>query len=142
MLTGKIESLVEIDGVYSQLTVADLHSSPFKIWIDRGTPGLEIARNEHRLTGMRIRQENLVAALNEGQDVQAIAQTTYERRENFRGWLRDQMLADRWIPKNEIRKYAKDTFRVVKIDADSIRTELATELNREHWLNPGRRKST
>lgn len=141
LLTGAVEALVEIDGVYSPLTTSDLHASPFKIWLDRGTPGIEIRRNEHRrLSGMRIRQQDLIAALNQDQSVTTPPPTREERLKNFRGWLREDILTKGWRPKQQIREYAKTHFRVVRVDADQIRTELYSEYCKEGF-KPGRRKS-
>jgi hypothetical protein len=141
LLAGTVEALVEIQGDYTPLTASDLHASPFKIWLNRGVPGIEIRRNEHRLAGMRIRKQHLIAALDHEHGSATPPSTRKERGSNFRDWLLDDVLTNGWRPKKEIREYAKMTFDVTRVDADEIRTELYTEHCKE-GLKPGRRKKS
>jgi hypothetical protein len=90
---------------------------------------------------VRIRQQTLIDAPETNQAITKPPRSREERQQDFGQWLRREILAEHWLSKKEIREYAKNRFRVVRADADRIRTELANELCKD-MLKPGRRKST
>jgi hypothetical protein len=141
LLSGDVEALVEIRGLFTPLTAGDLHNFPFRISPrDRdGTPGIEIKRNIGAISALSLREAEFQQKIDGSISKIPIEPSRDELKAAFKKWLEAEIVADNWRSKEEIQKIAKK-YKVVRATAFDIRLELIKKHNRFSWQKHGVRK--
>jgi hypothetical protein len=141
LLSGDVEALVEIRGLFTPLTAGDLHNFPFRISPrDReGTPGIEIKRNIGAISALSLREAEFRRKIDGSISKIPIEPSRGELKAAFEKWLEAEIVADKWRSKEEIQKVAKNKFNVARLTAFRIRSDLIEKHGRFSWRKAGKR---